>query len=132
MSVSPLYMQALATPTPAPALTPLPDAFTPGVMRGAGPMLAPPGRIGLPPIPRPKNIGTPSPSPTPHVPAQPHIEPPEYDAGLDPAWHGILDPNDHALRNALSGMSPEVRQLLLMRLGKIAAPQTTSQAPGNI
>jgi len=96
--------------------------------------------VGSPPSAKQPAIGAP-----PAVASQPHIEAPAYDAGMDPAWHGILDPNDHALRNALSEMSPEVRQLLLMRLGKIqapsaahpaipvgAAPATTSQAPGNI
>jgi len=95
--------------------------------------------VGAPPAPSAPNIGT---AP---VASQPHVEAPAYDAGLDPSWAGVLDPNDHALRNALSEMSPEVRQLLLMRLGKIqapsaahpaipvgAAPATTSQAPGNI
>ena len=131
MSIDPIYLQAaLASPSPAPSpsptpvpmLTPLPSAFTPAVNRSFAP---PPPILGNPP-PRGRNIGM---AP---VAAQPHIEAPSYDSGLDPAWHGILDPNDHALRNALNEMSPETRQLLLMRLGRIVTPQTTSQAPGNI
>ena len=127
MSVNPIYLEALASPspspspspTPAPVLTPLPNAFQPAPAR------IPTSPLGNPP-PRGRNIGM---AP---VPAQPHIEAPEYDSGLDPAWHGILDPNDHALRNALNEMSPEVRQLLLMRLGKIPMPATTSREPGTI
>jgi hypothetical protein len=61
--------------------------------------------------------------------AKPHIEAPPYDAAIDPGWKGILDPHDHELRNFLNGISPEERQMLLVRLGKAGAPPVPPQ-PG--
>ena len=67
-------------------------------------------------------------------PAQPHIEPAPYDVATDPAWKGIVDPNDHELRNFLNQTTPEERQMLLMRLMKMggagAAPAAPAGAPG--
>lgn len=79
--------------------------------------------IGKPPAPNRPAIGA---APT-VAPAQSHIEPPPYDAAMDPGWKGILDPSDHELRNFLNGLSPEERQMLLVRLGKTGAPPA---APG--
>lgn len=77
------------------------------------------GGVGAPPAPKVANIGAP--------PAQPHVQPPPYDAAVDPGWKGILDPNDHELRNLLNGLSPEERQVLLKRMS--GAP---SIAPGAV
>lgn len=82
------------------------------------------GLIGTPPSVTPPNIGA---APT-VAPAQPHIEPPPYDVAMDPAWKGILDPNDHELRNILNGMSPEERQVFLVRLGKAGGPPAVAAA----
>jgi hypothetical protein len=55
----------------------------------------------------------------PSVPElQPHIGAPPYDVAKDPAWQGIVAPDDHPLRNFLNGLSPEERQMLLERLAK--------------
>lgn len=85
--------------------------------------------LGTPAAKSPANVGVP--------PMQSHIEPPPYDAAVDPAWKGILDPNDHELRNFLSQLSPEERQMLLLRVGKMTGagapqPPSTSRAPGQI
>jgi hypothetical protein len=82
--------------------------------------------LGSPPAAG-RAIGTP-----PAIPAaQPHIEPAPYDVAQDPAWKGIVDPNDHELRNFLNAASPEERQMLLNRLGKgqAAAPPVTAAQP---
>ena len=82
------------------------------------------GGIGTPPSQaQTPSIGTPG-----AVAAQPHVEAPPYDVAHDPGWHGILDPNDHPLRNFLNGLSPEERQLLLMRLGA-ARPSPVAARP---
>lgn len=70
------------------------------------------GGVGTPPVAGTKgNLGVP--------PAQPHIESAPYDAAIDPAWKGILDPNDHELRNFINQQSPEDRQMLLQRVAKM-------------
>ena len=82
--------------------------------------------LGKPPIQVRANIGT----APPVAAAQPHVEPPPYDAAMDPAWRGILDPNDHELRNALNAMTPETRQMLLVRLGRAVPPAVAAEPHG--
>lgn len=60
--------------------------------------------------------------------AQPHVEPPPYDVAQDPGWRGLVDPNDHELRNFLNQISPEERQMLLSRLQQIG----TALRPGAV
>jgi hypothetical protein len=92
--------------------------------------------VGQPPQPRAQTLGQP-PGSVGVPAAQPHVEPPPYDAAMDPAWKGILNPSDHEFRNALNDMSPEIRQLLLTRLMSGAKPAvqpvaSTPIAPGVI
>ena len=74
--------------------------------------------VGTAPQPRAPSIGVP--------PVQAHIEPAPYDVAMDPGWKGVLDPNDHELRNFLNGLSPEERQMLLTRVGKIGGAGSPS------
>ena len=83
--------------------------------------------IGKPPVKVTAKIGTPPPGAV--APPQAHVEPPPYDAAMDPGWHGILDPNDHELRNFLGRISPEERQMLLVRLGRTPPTAPIPAAP---
>jgi hypothetical protein len=58
--------------------------------------------------------------------AQPHIEPAPYDVAHDPGWTGVIDPNDHAVRNFLNGLTPEERMLVL----KLAQKGVPGLQPG--
>lgn len=85
-----------------------------GALGGAG--------LGVAPVKAAPQLGAP--------PAQPHVQPPPYDAATDPGWKGILDPNDHELRNILNNLSPEERQVLLKRMS--GAPIAPAAAPGGV
>lgn len=78
-------------------------------------------KLGTPPSRQAPNVGVP--------PAQPHIEPAPYDVAMDAAWKGVVDPNDHELRNFLNGLSPEERQMLITRLGRLIAPRNIPPTP---
>jgi hypothetical protein len=80
------------------------------------------GNLGAPPAPV-RTMGAPPPA------AQPHVAPPPYDAATDPAWRGILDPNDHAFRNTLNEMDPETRQMLLQKMMAARAGSMLNAAP---
>lgn len=80
--------------------------------------------VGTPPATPAPNVGTPP-------AAQPHVEAPPYDAANDPAWKGLLDPNDHAFRNFLNELSPEHRQMLLQKAMTMKAQRAApSPIPG--
>lgn len=79
--------------------------------------------VGKPPAIKKPNLGA-----APIPAAQPHIQPPPYDAAMDPAWKGILDPNNHDLRNLLNSLEPEQRQVLLVNIGR-ASPSPIGAQP---
>lgn len=65
-------------------------------------------------------------------PAKPHIEAAPYDAAQDPGWKGILDPNDHELRNFLNQIEPEQRQMLLQRVMQAASAMKPGNGPPGV
>jgi hypothetical protein len=79
------------------------------------------GGMGSPPTPGPRHIGAAPPGPQ-------HTEPPPYDVAHDPAWKGILDPNNAPLRSFLNEISPEQRQMLLQEVMKMKAAPMLNQA----
>jgi hypothetical protein len=86
--------------------------------QGASPMGAPPAG---------PNVGTPPPLPS--------TDPPPYDVLQDPAWAGMVHPNEHAWRSFLNELSPEHRQMLLQKAnqlksgGRAAAPPMPAGPP---
>jgi hypothetical protein len=86
------------------------------------------GQLGAPPSGAGK-LGSP---PAGIPPAQPHIEGAPYDVAKDPGWKGIIDPNDHELRNLLNEMTPEQRQILQQRIQMIVSAMKPGNAPPGI
>ena len=80
--------------------------------------------IGGPPSPAPGagSISTPP-------PPMPSTEPPPYDVAQDPAWRGLLDSQNHAMRSFLNELSPEHRQMLLNEFMKHKAHAMLNAPP---
>jgi hypothetical protein len=89
--------------------------------------------VGAAPPSRASQMGPPPNLPAPQpVPAQPHVQPAPYDVMQDPGWRGLISPDHHEMRNFISGLSPEERQMLLQWATKLGSPiPATSRVPGN-